>query len=217
VKLSSKTSSPRQTKLRAPAPILHFIHALCTPQIHHLHHPLITHSRSLIILTHSPTLTTARRRIHEWPQLCNCHRKPVHHGRRNFALLCTSFTRFAHTHRKSTACPHSSHAHAHSLYSPLTADVSMNGHNCVIIIENQFTTVDGTSASAPYFAAFVSLMNDIRLSAGNAPLGFLNPFIYNLTSAHFNGKISLAFLQPLPVLLFLKLPSTSILPLLYLL
>eukprot|EP00026_Physarum_polycephalum_P002469 Phypoly_transcript_02476.p2 GENE.Phypoly_transcript_02476~~Phypoly_transcript_02476.p2 ORF type:complete len:282 (+),score=51.37 Phypoly_transcript_02476:1941-2786(+) len=65
-------------------------------------------------------------------------------------------------------------------------DISMNGHNCVIVINGQATLADGTSASTPYFAAFVSLLNDIRLSSGNAPLGFLNPFIYNLTSNHFN-------------------------------
>jgi len=38
--------------------------------------------------------------------------------------------------------------------------------------------VGGTSASAPLFAAVVSLLNEARLQAGKKPMGFLNPFIY---------------------------------------
>lgn len=40
------------------------------------------------------------------------------------------------------------------------------------------TTVDGTSASGPVMAGLVSLLNDARLNAGLAPLGLLNPFLY---------------------------------------
>ena len=69
------------------------------------------------------------------------------------------------------------------------SDVSMNGHNCGILLGGQFFPVDGTSASAPFFAAFVTLMNDIRLLAGNSPLGFLNPLIYSFNSSHFNGDL----------------------------
>ena len=38
----------------------------------------------------------------------------------------------------------------------------------------------GTSASAPVFAAMVTLWNDIRLAYGRPPLGFINPFLYQL-------------------------------------
>jgi len=38
--------------------------------------------------------------------------------------------------------------------------------------------VGGTSASAPTFAAVITLLNDIRLHAKKPVLGFLNPWIY---------------------------------------
>ena len=37
----------------------------------------------------------------------------------------------------------------------------------------------GTSASAPTFAAVVSLLNSARIESGQSPLGFLNPFLYS--------------------------------------
>lgn len=40
-------------------------------------------------------------------------------------------------------------------------------------------SIGGTSASSPAFAGFVSLLNDVRLSQGLSPLGFLNPFLYS--------------------------------------
>jgi tripeptidyl-peptidase-1 len=39
-------------------------------------------------------------------------------------------------------------------------------------------SIGGTSASAPVFAGIVSLLNDLRLSQGSSPLGFLNPLLY---------------------------------------
>lgn len=36
----------------------------------------------------------------------------------------------------------------------------------------------GTSASAPVFAAMVTLWNDMRLAYGLPPLGFINPMLY---------------------------------------
>merc|ERR1711998_779488 len=38
--------------------------------------------------------------------------------------------------------------------------------------------VGGTSAACPVVAGIFARLNDIRLSQGKAPLGFLNPFIY---------------------------------------
>lgn len=37
-----------------------------------------------------------------------------------------------------------------------------------------------SSASAPAFAAIISLLNGARISSGQPPLGFLNPFIYEV-------------------------------------
>lgn len=39
--------------------------------------------------------------------------------------------------------------------------------------------VDGTSASAPTFAAVVALVNDALIAAGEPPLGFPNPLVYS--------------------------------------
>merc|ERR1711862_94983 len=38
--------------------------------------------------------------------------------------------------------------------------------------------VSGTSAAAPVTAAVFARLNGLRLSAGKAPMGWLNPFIY---------------------------------------
>ena len=46
----------------------------------------------------------------------------------------------------------------------------------------QMLIESGTSAAAPVFAAFVTLINSARLEAGKGPLGFLNPTLYSLNS-----------------------------------
>jgi tripeptidyl-peptidase-1 len=46
------------------------------------------------------------------------------------------------------------------------------------------TIVGGTSASSPTFSAVMTLLNDLRLKANKAPLGFLNPWIYQTFAAH---------------------------------
>src|SRR6185312_5704389 len=38
--------------------------------------------------------------------------------------------------------------------------------------------IGGTSASTPLLAGMISLLNDIRMSIGKPPLGFLNYWIY---------------------------------------
>ena len=43
--------------------------------------------------------------------------------------------------------------------------------------------VGGTSASAPCFAAVVSLLNEHRLQNGKKQLGYLNPFLYKNIAA----------------------------------
>ncbi|KAI0479954.1 subtilisin-like protein [Xylaria cf. heliscus] len=57
-------------------------------------------------------------------------------------------------------------------------DVAAQGSNFVVVSQGNPMTVDGTSASAPAFAAVVALLNNARLAAGLPPLGFLNPWLY---------------------------------------
>eukprot|EP01113_Clastostelium_recurvatum_P024683 TRINITY_DN2946_c0_g1_i1.p1 TRINITY_DN2946_c0_g1~~TRINITY_DN2946_c0_g1_i1.p1 ORF type:complete len:771 (+),score=171.84 TRINITY_DN2946_c0_g1_i1:2082-4394(+) len=63
-------------------------------------------------------------------------------------------------------------------------DVAAVGHNLWIALNGSFISVDGTSASAPIFAGIISLLNDARLNAGKAPLGFLNPVLYQTYRDH---------------------------------
>jgi len=47
-----------------------------------------------------------------------------------------------------------------------------------VVVGGKTTSVGGTSASAPSFAAVVSMLNDLRLSSGSTTLGFLNTAFY---------------------------------------
>jgi len=51
---------------------------------------------------------------------------------------------------------------------------------CCLLMTHTRSRESGTSASAPVFAAMVTLWNDIRLAYGRSPLGFINPFLYQL-------------------------------------
>ena len=67
------------------------------------------------------------------------------------------------------------------LYNPAGRgfpDVAAQAYNYTVINGGREIRVGGTSASAPVFAAIVSLLNSARLSEGRRPLGFLNPWIY---------------------------------------
>eukprot|EP01092_Planopodium_desertum_P006960 TRINITY_DN285_c0_g1_i1.p1 TRINITY_DN285_c0_g1~~TRINITY_DN285_c0_g1_i1.p1 ORF type:complete len:551 (-),score=148.52 TRINITY_DN285_c0_g1_i1:51-1625(-) len=57
-------------------------------------------------------------------------------------------------------------------------DVAAFGVNFQIVLDGGLTAVDGTSCSAPTFAAILSLINDLRLQKGLPTLGFANPFLY---------------------------------------
>ncbi len=61
-------------------------------------------------------------------------------------------------------------------------DVSLAANNYVIVESGHYSAVSGTSASAPVFAAMVSLVNAGRLAAGKSALGWINPALY--TYAH---------------------------------
>ncbi|MBW0509343.1 hypothetical protein O181_049058 [Austropuccinia psidii MF-1] len=59
-------------------------------------------------------------------------------------------------------------------------DVSAQGAKYVIAYQGNFITVGGTSASAPTFASIIALLNDYSLSLGGSPLGYLNPWLYQV-------------------------------------
>jgi tripeptidyl-peptidase-1 len=58
-------------------------------------------------------------------------------------------------------------------------DVSSQSASFSVVYQGQATPLDGTSCAAPAFTAFVSMLNDARLSANKTALGFLNPFLYS--------------------------------------
>ncbi|KIP08325.1 hypothetical protein PHLGIDRAFT_127064 [Phlebiopsis gigantea 11061_1 CR5-6] len=59
-------------------------------------------------------------------------------------------------------------------------DVAAQADNFRIFFDGRPALIGGTSAAAPTFAGFVSLLNDARIQAGKSPLGFLNPLIYGI-------------------------------------
>jgi len=61
--------------------------------------------------------------------------------------------------------------------------VAALGWNFAVVVGGGAESVGGTSASAPTFAAIVSLLNDIRLAKKARPLGFLNPWLYQVAAA----------------------------------
>jgi tripeptidyl-peptidase-1 len=68
-----------------------------------------------------------------------------------------------------------------SYYNPqgrMYPDVAMEGTSFPVVVGGSVYNVAGTSASSPYFASLVTLVNGQRLAAGKTPVGFLNPFIY---------------------------------------
>lgn len=61
-------------------------------------------------------------------------------------------------------------------------DVSGIAVNYLVLMGQEWFPVAGTSASTPLVAAMVTLWNDILISQGKPPLGFLNPWLYNLAA-----------------------------------
>lgn len=54
-------------------------------------------------------------------------------------------------------------------------DLSAQGNNSVIVVNGQFTTISGTSASCPEVAAIFGNLNSARKRAGKGPIGWANP------------------------------------------
>ncbi|RKU41086.1 hypothetical protein DL546_004244 [Coniochaeta pulveracea] len=62
-------------------------------------------------------------------------------------------------------------------------DVAAQGSAFAVIDKGRTARLSGTSASSPVFAGVVALLNAARKSKGQAPLGFLNPWLYNNSAA----------------------------------
>ncbi|KAI0696979.1 subtilisin-like protein [Cerioporus squamosus] len=69
-------------------------------------------------------------------------------------------------------------------------DVAAQGTTFAIVVNGTLVGVDGTSASSPTFASIVALVNDQRLKAGKASLGFLNPLLYSTGAASIFNDIT---------------------------
>ena len=69
-------------------------------------------------------------------------------------------------------------------------DVAAQGVDLMVVNEGFSEPVSGTSASTPIFASVVALLNDARISAGKAPLGFLNPWLYSVGLEGFNDILT---------------------------
>ncbi|KAI0693673.1 family S53 protease [Cerioporus squamosus] len=65
-------------------------------------------------------------------------------------------------------------------------DISAQALNYLIRESGAWELVLGTSMSTPVFASVVALLNDERLKAGKAPLGFVNPLLYSQGAGAFN-------------------------------
>jgi len=63
-------------------------------------------------------------------------------------------------------------------------DVASLGHNCLILENENLQVAGGTSCSAPSFAAIVAILNQASLAKTGKPLGFLNPFLYQMWTSN---------------------------------
>nr|GAT56545.1 subtilisin-like protein [Mycena chlorophos] len=69
-------------------------------------------------------------------------------------------------------------------------DVAALAEGFQVVVGGGVESVAGTSCSSPTFAGVVALLNDARITAGKAPLGFLNPIFYANATAGFNDIVS---------------------------
>jgi hypothetical protein len=88
-------------------------------------------------------------------------------------------TRNSSWHDKFTRLPPRGALSGFDASARATPDVSMVGEDYQVLLNGQWQTVDGTSASAPAFAGLVSLLNERRIQSGKPRLGWLNPWLYS--------------------------------------
>lgn len=58
-------------------------------------------------------------------------------------------------------------------------DVAAQGYRFHVVESGDELLIGGTSASAPTFSSVIALLNSARVEAGQAPLGWLNPWLYS--------------------------------------
>ncbi|KAL6720488.1 hypothetical protein ACLMJK_002412 [Lecanora helva] len=64
--------------------------------------------------------------------------------------------------------------------NPLISILNLLRSSYSVIVNNNLTLSGGTSAAAPVFSSIIALLNDARFRAGKPPLGFLNPWLYEI-------------------------------------
>mmetsp|Transcript_50383 Transcript_50383/g.113493 ORF Transcript_50383/g.113493 Transcript_50383/m.113493 type:complete len:419 (-) Transcript_50383:68-1324(-) len=64
-----------------------------------------------------------------------------------------------------------------------SSDVSAPGFNFAVVLNGTFQRVDGTSASSPIVGALVAMLNAEQRRRGEPPVGFLNPWLYQVHAA----------------------------------
>ncbi|KAF4873410.1 Aorsin [Colletotrichum siamense] len=57
-------------------------------------------------------------------------------------------------------------------------DVSAISQNLATFVDLDYGLISGTSAATPLFASLITIINEHRLQAGKAPVGFINPTLY---------------------------------------
>ncbi|KAL3296168.1 Aorsin [Colletotrichum asianum] len=57
-------------------------------------------------------------------------------------------------------------------------DVSAISQNLATLVDLDYGLISGTSAATPLFASLITIINEHRLQAGKAPVGFINPILY---------------------------------------
>lgn len=64
-------------------------------------------------------------------------------------------------------------------------DVALNADDTLVIADGgiEYIGVGGTSVAAPLWAGFMALVNQQATNNGHAPIGFLNPAIYNIANS----------------------------------
>ncbi|KAH8982000.1 subtilisin-like protein [Lactarius hatsudake] len=79
------------------------------------------------------------------------------------------------------------------LYNPFgrgIPDIAAQAMTIPFLYKGREEIVEGTSCSTPIVAGIISLLNDLRLSQGKPPLGFLNPWLYGGGLNGFNDIVS---------------------------
>eukprot|EP01006_Ploeotia_vitrea_P012939 TRINITY_DN34077_c0_g1_i1.p1 TRINITY_DN34077_c0_g1~~TRINITY_DN34077_c0_g1_i1.p1 ORF type:complete len:802 (+),score=467.08 TRINITY_DN34077_c0_g1_i1:338-2407(+) len=74
--------------------------------------------------------------------------------------------------------------HFYNMNGRAYPDVSAYGTFFLLVQDNKFVSLSGTSAATPTFSGIVSLLNDVRIAQGQQPLGFLNPWLYQVAASH---------------------------------